>query len=119
MNHHKNRILSLFLAVCTLFGCLLPGIIPLPASADEKPNTYVNTGNQRQDLIGVALTQIGYTEGTNNKTKYGAWAATPNQPWCANFVSWCIAQAELPTEVVKLSIVSDPTAEYFNIPYYD
>lgn len=119
MGQHKYRFLSLFLAVCTLCGCLLPGVIPLAARADERPNTYINTGNQRQDLIGVALTQIGYTEGTNNKTKYGAWAATPNQPWCANFVSWCIAQAELPSEVVHLSIVSDPTEKYFNIPYYD
>ena len=36
-------------------------------------NTYSNTGNMRNDIIGVALTQVGYTEGANNYTKYGVW----------------------------------------------
>ena len=29
-------------------------------------NTYSNTGNMRDDIIGVALTQVAYTEGSNN-----------------------------------------------------
>lgn len=119
MKHSKRRILSLLLAVCTLAGCLLSGITPANAAACDFPNTYTNTGDQRKDLVGVALSQVGYTEGENNDTKYGAWYPAANQAWCATFVSWCIAQAQLPTSVVDISAVADPGEAYFNIPYYD
>ena len=98
MKLSKRRILSLLLAVVTLAGCLLPVMLPLTAEATDYPNTYSITGNQRRDLINVGLTQIGFTEGPNNRTKYGSWYSTPNQPWCATFVSWCIAQAQLGKE---------------------
>ena len=119
MKLSKRRILPFLLAVCTLVGCLLPGITPANAAACDFPNTYVNTGNQPMDLVGVALTQVGYTEGDNNDTKYGAWYPAANQAWCATFVSWCIAQAQLPESVVSLSAVADPGPGYFNIPYHD
>ena len=82
-------------------------------------NTYTNTGNQRDDIIGVAKTQLGYREGANNATKYGTWYGLPNQPWCAMFISWCARQAGIPTSVLKNSAVAAPDAQYFNIPYYD
>ena len=119
MKLSKRRILPFLLAVCTLVGCLLPGIAPANAAACDFPNTYVNTGNQPMDLVGVALTQVGYTEGDNNDTKYGAWYPAANQAWCATFVSWCITQAQLPESVVSLSAVADPGPGYFNIPYHD
>ena len=119
MKLSKRRILPFLLAVCTLVGCLLPGITPANAAACDFPNTYVNTGNQPMDLVGVALTQVGYTEGDNNDTKYGAWYPAANQAWCATFVSWCITQAQLPESVVSLSAVADPGPGYFNIPYHD
>ena len=119
MNHNKNRIISLFLAVFTLVGCLLPVIPLVTATADQRPNTYVNSGNQIQDLIGVGMTQIGYTEVYDNITKYGHWSVSPGLPWCANFISWCIAQAELPADVVGLSVAASPDADCYNIPSYD
>ena len=82
-------------------------------------NTYKNTGNQRDDIIGVARTQLGYTEGYNNDTKYGTWYGLPNQPWCAMFVSWCARQANIPTSVLKNSACAGTGSQYFNIPYYD
>ena len=45
-----------------------------------------------QAVLDVARSQIGYREGPNNDTKYGAWYGLNNQPWCAMFVSWCAAQ---------------------------
>lgn len=45
--------------------------------------------SKRNDMVNVALSQLGYTEGYNNDTKYGDWYGLPNQPWCAMFVSWC------------------------------
>ena len=119
MDHRKHRLLSLFLAVCTLVGCFLPAIVPLTAQADEFPNTYINTGDQRKDILNVALTQIGYTEGPNNETPYGAWYGMPNQPWCATFISWCATQADVGTHILARSAVADPGEGYFNIPYQD
>lgn len=78
-------------------------------------NTHLNTGDQAQDLISVALTQVGYV-GSNspydedgildpgNKrddyTKYCRFLDIPGNPWCASFVSWCAFQAGIPTTVI-------------------
>ena len=72
-------------------------------------NTYTNTGNMRDDIIGVALTQVGYTEGDNNYTKYGVWYGQPNSPWCGMFVSWCANQAGIPTSVLKRTGIANPS----------
>ena len=37
---------------------------------------------QRDDLVSVAVGQIGYCEEDNNDTKYGIWYGVNNQPWC-------------------------------------
>ena len=68
------------------------GNLVLLVSADYE-NTYTNTGNQRADIIGVAKTQIGYTEGSNNNNKYGAYFSANNVSWCAYFIVWCARQA--------------------------
>ena len=119
MSRQKRRILSFLLAVCTIFSCLLPSILPLSVKSSEFPNTYVNTGDQRKDILGVALTQIGFTEGPYNRTPYGAWYGLANQPWCASFISWCATQADVGHHILKPSAVAEPGYEYFNIPYYD
>lgn len=46
--------------------------------------------------LDVAISQIGYTEGRNNNTKYGAWYGLNHQPWCMMFVQWCFAMANCP-----------------------
>ena len=119
MNRQKRRVISFLLALCTVFGCLLPNLIPMAAEADEFPNTYINTGDQRKDIIGVALTQMGYTEGPANKTKYGAWYGMANQPWCAMFICWCATQADVGTNILRRTAIADPGPGYYNIPYYD
>ena len=78
-------------------------------------NTYENTGNMRDDIIGVALTQVGYEEGENNYTKYGVWYDMPNAPWCGIFVSWCANEAGIPTSVLKRTGVANP--ENFGLSY--
>lgn len=45
------------------------------------------------DVLRVARSQIGYTEGRNDWTKYGAWYGLNNKPWCAMFVSWVAYKA--------------------------
>ncbi|MBQ6862690.1 MAG: InlB B-repeat-containing protein [Clostridia bacterium] len=105
-------ILSVMLAVLMLLP-VFPGIIYAEAAHE---NTYSNTGNQRQDIIGVAKTQLGYAEGNNNDTKYGDWYGLPNNPWCAMFVSWCARQANIPTSTLPNSALANPSN--FNLKYY-
>jgi len=50
-------------------------------------------------VIQVAANQVGYKEGPNNQSKYGAWYGLDHQPWCAMFVSWVFAQAGLPNAI--------------------
>ena len=99
-----------------LFTAILP-IFPR-ASADFE-NTHTNTGNQIEDLIAVAMTQVGYTEGENNDTKYCDWMGYPNQAWCAMFITWCADQAELPPSVMDPSAWAHPrSGRGFGVPYY-
>jgi surface antigen len=44
-------------------------------------------------VLQVARSQIGYTEGRNDDTKYGRWYGMNNAPWCAIFVSWVASMA--------------------------
>lgn len=45
------------------------------------------------DWVTIAMSQKGFKEGDNNDTLFGSWIGAPNQPWCASFVSWALAQA--------------------------
>ena len=114
----KKRNIALFLAAVTALCFLLPKTLPLDAAAREYENTYVNTGNQRKDIIGVALTQLGYAEGTNNDSKYGTWFGTANLDWCGAFVTWCARQAEVSEDILARCAIADPNPGYYNIPYY-
>lgn len=99
MKSTHNRLVCLFLAAILLLGYIPSGA--LVVRADDYPNTYANTGNQRQDIIGVALTQVGYTEGSGGYTKYGEWYGSSKMAWCGAFVSWCANQAGIPNSVIK------------------
>ena len=65
---------------------------------------YPYTGNLREDLVGIARTQVGYCESALNfemgddgirrgYTRYGAWYGTPYADWSAVFVSFCLHYA--------------------------
>ena len=65
---------------------------------------YPYTGNLRNDLVGIAKTQVGYTESIQNfqvgsdgvrrgYNRYGAWYGTPYTDWSALFVSFCLHYA--------------------------
>lgn len=103
---HKKHMRS----ILTL---LLVAVLILPFFATtvsaEYENTYTNTGNMRNDIIGVALTQVGYEEGDNNYTKYGVWYGQPNSPWCGMFVSWCAKEAGVPTSILKRTGIANPS----------
>lgn len=110
----KKQLRSIFTLL--LVVTLIVPFFATPVSAAYE-NTYSNTGNMRDDIIGVALTQVGYTEGANNYTKYGEWYGMPNAPWCGIFVSWCANQAGIPTSVLKRTGLANPNN--FGLSYQD
>lgn len=44
-------------------------------------------------MLNAARSQLGYREGPNNASKYGAWYGLDNQPYCAMGLSWAAAHA--------------------------
>ena len=67
-------------------------------------DNYPYTGNLREDLVGIAKTQVGYAESKENfevgsdgqrrgYTRYGAWYGAPYNDWSAIFVSFCLSYA--------------------------
>ncbi len=101
-----KRLLSLL-----LIFVLVAVSVPVQAAYE---NTHTNTGNQRADIIAVAMTQVGYREGDNNDTKYGDWYGLSNHPWCGMFVSWCANQAGVSTSVIKKAAIASPSSFGFS-----
>lgn len=104
----NRRLFSFVTAVIMIFSLctFLPVKISVPFEASAAyENTYVNTGNQADDIVGVAKTQVGYTEIGNNYTKYNEWFGSlsgygKNYAWCQTFVAWCANQAGIPTSMI-------------------
>ncbi len=121
-----SKALSVFLAlvlvasaVCpTLAATYRPGAQSGPSSSYAGGIYYQNfrrvpiTGDNRTDLIAIALSQLGYQEGKANGYFSGTVAGSSNYveysynmgdlglgyggsdyPWCACFVSWCLYQS--------------------------
>ena len=67
------------------------------------------TGTWAEDLVNVAVSQIGYKESTKNftlsedgatrkgYTRYGAWYGNEYGDWDAMFVSFCLYYADIPS----------------------
>ncbi|MDE6706823.1 MAG: RICIN domain-containing protein [Oscillospiraceae bacterium] len=98
---------------------VLPNIsIKVNAAYD---NTHINTGNQREDIVKVAETQIGYHEGENNDTKYNRWngkisgypVSGYGYPWCHCFVSWCANQANISTNIIPRTAGTSTGKSFF------
>ena len=76
-------------------------------------NTHNNTGDQAQDIVSIAQTQVGYAEGGDGYTKYGDWYGMPNADWCAMFVSWCANQAGVDSSVFQRFALCSAGADWF------
>lgn len=56
----------------------------------------------QQEVIRVAMAQVGLTEGARNANPFGLWYGEKagenwnNQPYCGMFVSWCFAESGHP-----------------------
>ena len=83
---------------------------------------YPFTGNIRDDLVGIAKTQVGYAESEWNfqigddgvrrgYTRYGDWYGTPYRDWSAAFVSFCLSYAGADPEKLPGNIGANAMAE--------
>lgn len=108
----RRRVVS----VCLAAILLLTAILPMGVSAAYE-NTYKNTGDQRADIIGVALTQVGYIEEAGGYTKYGQWFGHPYADWCGIFISWCADQAGIPSGVLRRNGLASPSGFGFSTYY--
>lgn len=112
VEHTHDEVCSQGEAVCELeehvhkIECYSDDIADVETSADWQAMfaSYPYTGNLRQDLVGIANTQVGYTESALNfqigedgtrrgYTRYGAWYGAPYSDWSAMFVSFCLNYA--------------------------
>ena len=135
----KRRIISRILLLVMVFT-----ILPVQALAVEPTYTpseeyqesiYYQqlkdvklTGNQAEDIVNIALSQLGYHNGSStndlggdnmysfgNYTEYGRFYGLYDA-WCAMFVSWCARQAGIKRSIIKNSTVANTAA--FGIEYY-
>jgi len=68
-----------------------------PVIVSATTETIIDSGARPEYvrwLLNTAIHELGYTEGPNNLTKYGAWAGDPNAEWCAEFLCWCVDQVD-------------------------
>ena len=83
---------------------------------------YPFTGNVSKDLVGIAKTQVGYTESKLNfevskdgirhgYTRYGAWYGTPYGNWSATFVSFCLHYSGAPPDEFPINTGATSMAE--------
>ncbi len=132
----KKRILIFLTAVLLILSALaLPlGALTLtytPTNAYKSSIFYERlrsvklTGDQRRDIVNVAISQLGYHEG-NSRADFGGlnYSGTGNYVeynhanretldgggsyyWCASFVTFCARQAGIPTSTVINSVSCD------------
>ena len=83
---------------------------------------YPYTGNLAADLVGIAKTQVGYSESKLNfqvakdgerhgYTRYGAWYGTPYSNWSATFVSYCLSYAKADLNAYPINSGANSMAE--------
>ena len=121
MAHKFLRALSGVLTAALLTATVLPGsasALHYEGSAQYMSGKYYEalrqvelTGDQRVDIVNIALSQSGYQEGGNwaclsgevyggvNYTEFGYWYGMQDM-WCAMFVSWCAHVAGVPESVI-------------------
>lgn len=143
MHTHRKPILRIF-ALALLCASLICLGTPAASVEDDFSSDYRAsifyrrlcnvklTGDQRSDIVNVALSQISYTEGNDkyslsgltkgskNYTEYGRWYDGIYGPdgynraaWCAMFVSWCACQAGISSDTLTYHAYTPTGLQWF------
>lgn len=74
---------------------------------------YPLTGDKKNDLLGIAFSQLGFRGGTRsaqrlngtgaggNYSKYGNYFKDKSEAYCSYFVSWCARKADISESVIN------------------
>lgn len=89
-----KKTLSLIMSVL-----LMISVFSFCAFADYQ-NTYKNTGNYAEDIVGIAKTQIGYCASAS-ENKYIKRFTDDSGSASASFIAWCAEQAGVPSSVLS------------------
>ncbi len=137
------------LALLVVMSCLVTGTLSASAAtyrngAQSGPSTsykngryYKNylkvpiTGDNRTDLLAIALSQLGYQEGASNGAFSGEVSGGQNYvefsynmgdlglgyggsdyPWCASFVSWCLYQSHCTDQATYKDLGRNHVGDY-------
>ena len=56
-------------------------------------------------VLKIAQEEIGYVEGPlNNQSKYGEWFCQRRVAWCAEFLTWCVNEADTRYEIGRAHV---------------
>ena len=101
------------IAICLSLSLLLIPLDSYPTMNNRfclTANAYSNTGNQIEDLIGVASEEIGFKGVNDHRNKYTIWCGQldPNEypdngygyEWCQAFVGYCAHNAGISTDII-------------------
>lgn len=100
--------------------------------------SYELTGDMRRDVVSIAYTQLGYHEGNREADLHGGNVSgnrnfaeynrirgmldngegngkSLGYAWCASFVSWCLRQGGVPTEVAVNEISCQRMSDWYRL----
>jgi cell wall-associated NlpC family hydrolase len=61
--------------------------------SNRNDKAQAKMSSQLDLFIQTAWKEVGYVEGKNNSTKFGAKFGVNNLPWCGSFIMWCAQKA--------------------------
>lgn len=67
------------------------------------PAIPIFAANNPDDLVNTAANEIGYKQGADGYTKFGAYTGYTYEAWCMSFVAWCGKEAGIPSSAMKRS----------------
>lgn len=88
-------------------------IISGTTTSTKATTTATRSSVSTKDIVDVAISQIGYKESGNDRTKYGQYTGTNGLAWCHAFVSWCANQAGVSTNIVPKTASTDTGMDWF------
>ncbi len=149
MKKKFSRVISAVLALVVVLSCLVVSVVPAsaatyrngaqsgPSSSYKNGKYYKNylkvpiTGDNRTDLLAIALSQLGYQEGASNGAFSGEVSGGQNYvefsynmgdlglgyggsdyPWCASFVSWCLYQSHCTDQATHKDLGRNHVGDY-------
>jgi len=97
----------------------IENIEKLPSDYDVNLPLPELTGNDVNDFLAIAESQIGYKESNTHQTIYADWAGQNGRAWCSEFVAWCAYQAGISTDIIPIGTSTKKyRAFYANVGQY-